>query len=92
MTGSAGIVVEVVLDSTVVEVDGPEVELLVVVSITAVVEDTPAAVVAVVESLLLLHAARASAAIMNVEVDLVYFTVLSAVQSALRAWGVPKHV
>jgi hypothetical protein len=76
----------------VVEVDGAEVEVLVVVSITAVVDGTPAAVVAVAESLLLLHAVRASAAIMNVEVDLVYFTVFSAVQSALRAWGFPKHV
>jgi hypothetical protein len=86
MTGSAGIVVEVVVDDAADELVGATLvdDELVVDSTSLVVVISPA-VVDGADSPPLLHAVIASATIMNVAVVLVYLTVLSAVQSALRA-------
>jgi hypothetical protein len=92
ITGSAGIVVEVVVDAAVV-VDELGVDVVDAGSVVGTVDAVVTAVTSV-ESLLppLLHAVTTSAAIMKIVVVLVYFTVLSAVQSALRAGVCNDHV
>jgi hypothetical protein len=81
MTGSAGIVLDVVVDSDDEVDDAAWVSPGAVVAAGSVeIVATSATVVAEVESPPLLHADSVSAAIMNVVVVLVYFTGLSAVQ------------
>lgn len=92
MTGSAGIVVEVVVDAAAL-VDVAAVE--VVAAVVAGTVDSAVGVVNAVDSLLLplLQAVTASAATMNVVIDLVYFTGLSAVQKRSSSGGLYRfHV
>jgi hypothetical protein len=90
ITGSAGTVVEVELVVAVELLDEDEVVLALVVGAGSVIGVVAPAEVAELE-LSLLHAASASAAIMNVEIGLVYFTGLSALQCALSSWGGPDQ-
>jgi hypothetical protein len=88
ITGSAGIVVVVDVDAAAEVVEDPAVEEeLVDAGSVADGLVTPTAVEADDESLPLLHAASASAATMNVVVDLVYFTVSLGSAKALFERG-----